>query len=127
MADTTDDHLVRSWVARAQEQATQAAAVSARMRATTATAESPDALVRVTVDANGALTALAFADGARTLTLDALAAATVATAHAARRRVADAVTAVVAREYGADAPTTAFVGEAYAAASAAPDGGERPR
>ncbi|HEX5741250.1 MAG TPA: YbaB/EbfC family nucleoid-associated protein [Pilimelia sp.] len=126
MADTTDDDLVRSWVARAQEQAAQAAAVSARVRAARATAESPDGLVRVTVDADGALAALEFADGARKLALDDLAARTLAAARAARGRVAEAVTAVVAREYGADSPTAAFVSAAYAAGAEGGDG-ERPR
>jgi DNA-binding protein YbaB len=108
------DDLLRSFELRAEEQAAQARRLSARIEQSTATAESPDGEVTVTVDSTGGLAGLRFDAAAERLPLDRLAALVLDTSRRAQAKIAKQVGDLVSETYGLGSPTADFVSGAYA-------------
>lgn len=106
--------LLRSFEARAREQAEQAQQLSQRMQKATSTVESSGGEVRLTVDSTGGLADLEFGAPAERVSLQRLAQLVLEASRQAQRRMAAQMSTVVAQMYGADSPTSQFVSSAYA-------------
>ncbi|MBB2940634.1 hypothetical protein FB565_000338 [Actinoplanes lutulentus] len=115
-----DDHLAE-WQSRAQRTADAGLELAQRLQQVSATAQSSNSDVRVTVDHAGGLSGLALADHAMRLAPDELSRLIVATSQAAQARLAQHVADLVTRLHGADSPTADFVADAYAEAFPEPD------
>jgi hypothetical protein len=115
------EDLLRSFELRAAEHAERAQLLSRRLEQNSTMVESPDGLVRVTVDSTGGLSGLQFGRGARELPLDRLAELVLATSRQAQARLAASMGELVAELYGPGSETANFVTETYAQRFPAPD------
>ncbi|MEU5695092.1 YbaB/EbfC family nucleoid-associated protein [Actinosynnema sp. NPDC020468] len=87
-----------------QRQAARYGELQGRLDRTAVSAASPDDAVRVTVDASGAPTAIAFTERFRALDTEAMAALVLATVRQAQVRLRDRVAELTAETVGDDAP-----------------------
>ncbi len=115
------EQMIDEWQAAFDERAAQARALSARLVALTAAAESDDGLVRVTVGASGAMTGLDLREGIRDRPAVQTARAILSTLRAAQAALTEAATAVTAETIGAGSETGKAVIASYAAREGAGD------
>jgi broad specificity phosphatase PhoE len=107
------EDLLADWQWRVQRQTEATLDLSRRMEQVTATAESTDRDVTVTVDHAGGLTALTLTDGAMRLYPDELANLILTTTRRAQSRLAENMSDLVQSIYGWDSATTAFIADTY--------------
>jgi DNA-binding protein YbaB len=115
------ERMIDQWQAAFDERAAQARAMSARLLALTAAAESDDGLVRVTVGASGSIAGLDLREGIRDRPAAETARAILSTLRAAQAALTDAATAVTAETIGAGSETGKAVIASYAAREGAGD------
>jgi DNA-binding protein YbaB len=109
------ERMIDDWQAGFDERAAQARALSARLVALTATAESDDGLVRVTVGAAGAISDLRLEEGIRDRPASETARAILSTLRAAQASLTAAAAEATAETVGADSETGRAVIASYAA------------
>ncbi|GGK73760.1 YbaB/EbfC family nucleoid-associated protein [Mangrovihabitans endophyticus] len=112
MSDSPED-LLRSFELQAREQAERAQLLSARLERHSATVESGDGAVRVTVDSTGGLAALRFGAAAQRLGYERLAELVLQTSQQAQARLAASMGEVVSDLYGDDSDTARFISQTY--------------
>jgi DNA-binding protein YbaB len=115
------ERMIDQWQAAFEERAAQARAMSARLLALTAAAESDDGLVRVTVGASGSIAGLDLREGIRDRPAAETARAILSTLRAAQAALTDAATAVTAETIGVGSETGKAVIASYAAREGAGD------
>ena len=113
------ERLVDEWQAGFEDRAAQARALSVRLMALSASAESDDGLVRVTVGASGSIAGLSLEEGIRDQPASTTARAILSTLRTAQASLTRAATAITAETVGADSET----GKAVIASYAAREGG----
>ncbi len=113
--------MIDRWQAGFDERAAQARALSVRLMALTAAAESDDGLVRVTVGASGSITGLDLRDGIRDRPAGETARSILSTLRAAQAALTGAAAAVTAETIGAGSETGKAVIASYAAREGAGD------
>ena len=116
------DRRIDDWQAGIEQQATQARLLSGRLAALTATARSADGLVRVTLAASGAVTAIDLDDEVRRQPAARTGRDIVATIRAAERKLADQAAEAVAETVGTDGPTGQAVLGSFTTRFGHPDG-----
>jgi DNA-binding protein YbaB len=120
------ERMIDEWQAGFDERAAQARALSARLAALTAAAESDDGLVRVTVGASGSVTDLSLKEGIRDQPAADTARAILSTLRAAQASLTKAATAATAETVGSDSETGKAVIASYVAREAAGDEHDEP-
>jgi DNA-binding protein YbaB len=115
------ERMVDDWQAGFEERAVQARALSARLGSLTATAESEDELVKVTVGASGTMSDLALEEGIRDRPAAETARAILATLRAAQASLTKAATQATAETVGADSETGKAVIASYVARQGSAD------
>jgi DNA-binding protein YbaB len=115
------ERMIDQWQAAFDERAAQARAMSARLLALTAAAESDDGLVRVTVGASGSIAGLDLREGIRDRPAAEMARAILSTLRAAQAALTEAATAVTAETIGAGSETGKAVIASYVAREGAGD------
>jgi hypothetical protein len=115
------ERMIDEWQAGFDERAARARAMSARLLALTAAAESDDGLVRVTVGASGAIAGLDLREGIRDRPAAETARAILSTLRAAQAALTEAATAVTAETIGAGSETGKAVIASYVAREGAGD------
>ncbi|GGN17712.1 broad specificity phosphatase PhoE [Actinoplanes campanulatus] len=108
------EELLADWQWRVQRQTETTQELSRRMQQVTASAESRDGDVAVTVDHAGGLSGLTLTDEAMRLAPDDLARLIMATSRRAQSRLSDEMADLVKGMFGADSATTSFVAGTYA-------------
>jgi hypothetical protein len=116
------ERMIDDWQAGFEERAAQARALSARLVALSARAESEDGLVRVTVGASGSIADLSLEEGIRDQPASETARAILSTLRAAQASLTRAAAEVTAETVGADSETGRAVIASYAAREGAPHG-----
>ncbi|HEV7899835.1 MAG TPA: YbaB/EbfC family nucleoid-associated protein [Planosporangium sp.] len=119
------EDLLRSFELRVEEQTQQAQRLSAQMQQSTATVESPDGEVTVTVDSTGGLSDLRFRSPAERLPLERLATLVLDTSRRAQAEMARKMSELVSEMYGSGSATAEFVSNAYAERFPSPPASER--
>jgi DNA-binding protein YbaB len=115
------ERMVDDWQAGIEERAVQARALSARLGSLTATAQSEDELVKVTVGASGTMSDLTLEEGIRDRPAAETARAILATLRAAQASLTRAATQATAETVGADSETGKAVIASYAARQGSAD------
>jgi DNA-binding protein YbaB len=115
------ERMVDDWQAGIEERAVQARALSARLGSLTATAQSEDELVKVTVGASGTMSDLTLEEGIRDRPADETARAILATLRAAQATLTKAATLATAETVGADSETGKAVIASYVARQGSAD------
>jgi DNA-binding protein YbaB len=115
------ERMVDDWQAGFEERAVQARALSARLGSLTATAESEDELVKVTVGASGTMSDLTLEEGIRDRPAAETARAILATLRAAQTSLTKAATQATAETVGADSETGKAVIASYVARQGSAD------
>jgi DNA-binding protein YbaB len=115
------ERMIDRWQAGFDERAARARAMSARLMALTAAAESDDGLVQVTVGASGSITGLDLQESVRDRPAAETAKAILSTLRAAQAALTEAATAVAAETIGAGSETGKAVIASYAARESAGD------
>jgi hypothetical protein len=115
------ERMVDDWQARIEERAVQARALSVRLGSLTATAQSEDELVKVTVGASGTMSDLTLEEGIRDRPAAETARAILATLRAAQASLTRAATQATAETVGADSETGKAVIASYAARQGSAD------
>lgn len=115
------ERMVDDWQAGFEERAVQARALSARLGSLTATAESEDELVKVTVGASGTMSDLTLEEGIRDRPAAETARAILATLRAAQASLTKAATQATAETVGADSETGKAVIASYVARQGSAD------
>lgn len=109
------ERMIDEWQSGFEERAAQARALSSRLMALTAAAESDDGLVRVTVGASGSITDLSLQEGIRDRPAAETARSILATLRTAQARLRSAAAVATAETMGADSETGRAVLASYAA------------
>lgn len=102
---------LRKWAEGLQQKAQRYGELQEQLDRTTATAESPDGMVRVTVDSNGVPTELTVTERGRGTDPRALSSALLATMHRAQAQLRDRVSDLTVATVGDDAPGNEIVGQ----------------
>lgn len=115
MSDPTQRAYERidEWVQSAQQRAERAKAVKLRLAQREVPAESPDGLVRVTVDAQGLPTALEIDDRALTGRGADLASTILDTLRRAQSRLTDEVSGLAMSTFGPSSPDAKAIARSY--------------
>ncbi|GGN97025.1 hypothetical protein GCM10010112_88860 [Actinoplanes lobatus] len=108
------EDLLADWQWRVQRQTETTHELSRRMQQVSASAESRDGGVAVTVDHAGGLSGLTLTDDAMRLAPDELARLIMATARRAQARLSDEMAELVKGIFGSDSATTSFIAGTYA-------------
>jgi DNA-binding protein YbaB len=109
---------IDDWQAGIEARAAQTRDLAARLGTLTATANSEDGLVSVTVGASGAITGLALKEGIRERPATETAREILQTLRAAQTALTEAATAVTAETVGADSATGKAIIASYVARQA---------
>jgi hypothetical protein len=109
---------IDDWQAGIEARAAQTRDLAARLGTLTATANSEDGLVSVTVGASGAITGLALKEGIRERPATETAREILQTLRAAQAGLTEAATAVTAETVGADSATGKAIIASYVARQA---------
>jgi DNA-binding protein YbaB len=109
---------IDDWQAGIEARAAQTRDLAARLGTLTATANSEDGLVSVTVGASGAITGLALKEGIRERPATETAREILQTLRAAQAALTEAATAVTAETVGADSATGKAIIASYVARQA---------
>ncbi|PKW19528.1 YbaB/EbfC family nucleoid-associated protein [Saccharopolyspora spinosa] len=116
---------IRRWAAGVQAKAERYQQMQQQVTAVTASAESRDGVVRVTVDSAGAVTDLQITDDARRMSGAGLAEAVLTTMRQAQAGIRDQVAEVMSATVGDDTETVNAVMSAYQERFPDPEAGER--
>jgi alkaline phosphatase len=106
--DAVDD-----WAARAERQTAQTVELSERLRQVSASAESRDGEVVVTVDHSGGLADIGLGASAMRLSPRELGEMILLTSRRAQAKLAEQVNDMVGALYGAGSQTASFIGQTY--------------
>jgi DNA-binding protein YbaB len=112
---------VDEWQAGFEERAAQARALATRLAALTATAESEDGLVSVTVGASGGIAGLSLEEGIREQPAATTAREILAAVRAAQASLIAAATEATAETVGTDSETGKAIIASYAARAGSAD------
>jgi len=115
------ERLVDEWQAGFEQRAAQARALSTRLAALTATAESEDGLVKVTVGASGGISDLTLKEEIRDQPAATTARLILTTMRAAQASLATAATEATAETVGVDSETGKAIIASYAARQGSAD------
>lgn len=118
---------IADWEHRVEQQTRRTRELSESIERGTASAQSPDGEVVVTVDSTGGLADLRLRPAAADLPLDRLAELVVATSRQAQARMAEQVSGLVEQLYGTGSGTAQFIRTAYAERFATRDAEEDDR
>lgn len=115
------ERLVDEWQAGFEQRAAQARALSTRLAALTATAESEDGLVKVTVGASGGISDLTLKEEIRDQPAATTARLILTTMRAAQASLTAAATEATAETVGVDSETGKAIIDSYAARQGSAD------